>query len=84
MRIKKVDKWKTAFRCGYDLFKYTALPFELVNGPATFHSMINHIFRDRCDIGMIACMEDSIIHSQTRENHDETVLEVVERLCDNR
>ena len=49
VRIKEGDEWKTAFRCRYGLFEYTVMPFRLVNAPATFQSMINHIFRDLLD-----------------------------------
>ena len=81
IRIKKRDEWKTAFRCRYGLFEYTVMPFGLVNAPATFQSMINHIFRDMLDKGMIAFMDDIIIHAKTCEKHDEIVLEVVKNFA---
>jgi len=36
LRIRRGDKWKTAFRTRYGHFKYLVLPFGLTNGPATF------------------------------------------------
>ena len=84
IRIKKGDEWKTEFRCPYGLFEYTVMPFGLINAPATFQSMINHIFRDILNKGMIAFMDDIIIHAKTRKKHDEIVLEVLKRLRDNR
>ena len=60
------------------------MPFGLVNTPATFQSMINHIFRDMLDKGMIAFTDDIIIHTKTCEKHDEIVLEVLKRHRDNR
>ena len=60
------------------------MPFGFVNAPATFQSMINNRFRDMLDKGMVAFMDDIIIHTKIREKHDEIVLEVLKRLQDNR
>ena len=84
IHIKKGDEWQTAFRCRYGLFEYTVMPFGLVNAPATLQSMINHIFRDMLNKGIIAFMDDIIIHTKSREKHDEIVLKVLKRLQNNR
>ena len=83
IRMKKGDEWKTAFRCRYGLFEYTVMPFGLVNAPATFQGMINHIFRDMLDQGIIAYIEDLVMHAKTREEHDKIVFEVLKRLKEN-
>ena len=80
IRIKPGDEWKTAFRCRYGLFEYTVMPFGLVNAPATFQGMINHIFRDMLDLGMIAFMDDLVMYAKMREEHDKIVREVLRRL----
>ena len=36
IRIKRSDKWKTAFRTRYGYFKYLIILFRLVNTPTTF------------------------------------------------
>ena len=84
IRIKKGDKWKTAFRCRYGLFEYTVMPFGLSTAPATFQGIINHIFRDTLDQGMSAFMDDIIIWSQTLEGLDNATGEVLRRLRYNR
>jgi hypothetical protein len=33
IRIKEGNKWKTAFRTKYSYFKYTVMPFRLINAP---------------------------------------------------
>ena len=83
IRIKKRDEWKTAFRFRCGLFEYKEMPFGLVNAPATFQSIINHIFRDMLDKGMIAFMDDIITHAKTHDEHDKIVLEVLKWLRDN-
>src|SRR5437879_12979528 len=74
------EEWKTAFRCRYGLYEYTVMGFELCNAPATFQSMINDIFRDVLDEGVIAYMDDIMIYSETIEEHVLLVLRVWERL----
>ena len=60
------------------------MSFGLLNSPATFQSMINHIFRDMLEKGMIDFMNNIIAYTKTRDEHDKIVLEVLKRLRDNR
>jgi len=59
------------------------MPFGLCNAPATFQDMINHIFRDLLDQGLVAYIDDLLIYASTREQHDQIVTEVLKRLRDN-
>ena len=36
IRVNPGDRWKTAFRIKYGHFKYTVIPFNLINAPVTF------------------------------------------------
>src|SRR5437879_7875771 len=56
------------------------MSFGLCNAPATFQSMINDIFRDVLDEGVIAYMDDILIYSETIEEHASLVQRVKERL----
>ena len=80
LRMAKGEEWKTAFRCRYGLYEYTVMPFRLCNTPATFQSMINDIFRDVLDEGVIAYMDDILIYSEMIEEHVSLVRRVMERL----
>jgi hypothetical protein len=60
------------------------MPFGLMNAPATFQDMMNHIFRDMLDQGVIAYIDDVLIYAETEEEHDELVKEVLKRLEENR
>jgi len=84
VRIKEGDEWKTAFRTRYGLYEFLVMPFGLSNAPATFQDMINHIFRDMIDLGLLAYIDDLLIYAKTREEHDEIVLEVLKRLQTNK
>ena len=77
IRIRKGDKWKTAFRTRYGLFEFQVMPFGLTNAPSTFQNMMNHIFSDMLDVSVLAYMDDIHIYTDTEEPHDNTVREVL-------
>ena len=56
------------------------MPFGLCNAPSTFQGMINDVFRDMLDVGVIAYMDDILIYSETIEEHVAMVRKVMERL----
>jgi hypothetical protein len=53
------------------------MPFGLSNAPATFQNMMNHIFRDLLDLGLIVDLDDILIYAETEEEHDCIVTEVL-------
>jgi hypothetical protein len=46
------------------------MPFKLTNAPAVFENMANDIFRDFLDIFIIFYLDDIVIYSKNREEHD--------------
>jgi len=56
------------------------MPFGLTNAPSTFQDMMNHVFSDMLDVGVIAYMDDILVYADTEEGHDRTVKEVLKRL----
>lgn len=80
VRIKEGDEWKTAFRCKYGLYEYLVMPFGLINAPATFQAMMNNIFQDLIDAGVLVYLDDILIYGDTQEEHDALVKEVLRRL----
>ena len=80
IRIKQGDEWKTAFRTCYGLFELTVMTFGFTNAPATFQGMINHIFQDMIDQGLLSYIDDLLIYAATQEEHDRILLEVLKRL----
>jgi hypothetical protein len=83
IRIKPGDEWKTAFKIRYGLYKYTVMPFGLSNTPATFQNMMNYIFRDLMDLGLIVYLDNILIYAETEEEHDRIVTEVLKCLAAN-
>jgi len=56
------------------------MPFGLCNAPSTFQGMINDVFRDMLDVGVIAYMDDILIYSETIEEHVAMVRKVMDTL----
>ena len=56
------------------------MPFGLCNAPSTFQRMINDVFGDMLDVGVIAYMDDILIYTETVEEHVALVRRVMERL----
>jgi len=58
--------------------------FRLTNSPATFQAMINDLFRDLINQGDTATfIDDILVATDTEEEHDELVEEVLRRLEEN-
>jgi len=58
--------------------------FELTNSPATFQAMMNELLRDLINTGKVAAfIDDVIIRTESEEEHDELVMEVIKRLEEN-
>ena len=58
--------------------------FGLMNSPATFQTMMNEILWDLINTGkMMSFINDIIIRTETEEEHNELVEEVVRRLAKN-
>ena len=83
IHIREGDEWKTAFRIHYGLYEFQVMPFGLTNAPSTFQDMMNHVFSDMIDLGLLVYMDDFLIYAKTEAEHDQRVKEVLRRLQEN-
>ena len=84
VRIKEGDEWKAAFTTPEGSFEPTVMFFGLTNSPATFQAMMNKLLRDLTNTGKVAVFIDNVIvGTETEEEHDELVAEVIKRLKEN-
>ena len=66
------------------MFKPLVMFFGLTNSPAMFQSMMNELFKDLIDTGLVFIyMDDILITTQTMEQHRELVKQVLQCLQDN-
>jgi len=80
LRIKEGDEWKTAFKTRYGHFEYQVMPFGLTNAPASFQNLINDTFRPFLDQFVVAYLDDILIYSDTKEEHDKHVRQVLDKM----
>ncbi|QRW20471.1 Retrotransposable element Tf2 protein [Rhizoctonia solani] len=83
VQIKEGNEWKTAFKTKYGLFEYLVMPFGLTNAPAAFQDMMNEIFRDLLDVYVIIYLDNILVFSLNKKDHEAHVQEVLKRLQDN-
>src|SRR3981189_85388 len=84
VRIKEGDEWKAAFITNKGLFEPLVMFFGLTNSPATFQTMMNHLFRHLIAQGQVVVyMDDILIYTETLEEHRKIVSEVLQVLKDN-
>ena len=66
------------------LFEPTVMFFGLTNSPATFQAMMNELLRDLINMGKVAAfIDDVIVETKIKEEHDEIVAEIIKRLEEN-
>ena len=70
----------TAFLTCFRLFESLVMPFELTRAPVTFQRFINDSLYDYLDQFYSAYLDDILIYSKTREEHEEHVYKVLQRL----
>jgi len=71
IRIREGDEWKTAFRTCYGQFEFQVMPFGLTNTASTFQDMMNYIFSNMLDVGVLAYMDDILIYAKTEKEHND-------------
>jgi hypothetical protein len=84
VRIKEGDEWKAAFRTSRGLFEPLVMFFGLTNSPATFQTMMNDLFRELINEGVVIIyLDDILIYTETMEEHQKVVKRVLEILRKN-
>ena len=70
LRIKDVDVHKIAFRARYGHYEFIVMPFGLTNAPAAFIDLMNCVFRPYVDKIVVVFIDDILMYSKDREDHD--------------
>ena len=64
IRIDEKDIQKTAFNTRFGSYQFRVLPFGLSGGPSTFMLVMNEVFRDLVDKGVVIYMDDIAVYSK--------------------
>ena len=82
LKIKEVDVPKTAFRTRYGHYEFLVMPFGLTNAPAAFMDLMNRVFRPYLEKFVIVFIDDILVYSGSKEDHEKHLRIVLQILRD--
>ncbi len=79
IELEESDKEKTAFWSPLGLFEFNRMPQGICNAPATFQRLM-----EKClgDLDVLIYLDDLLIYSDTLEEHEQKLREVLNRLAE--
>ena len=83
IRVADEDVFKTAFHTHQGMYEFLVMPFGLSRAPGSFQSMIHKVLNPLLWHGVLAFMDDILVHTTTLEEHLHRLREVLQLLWDN-
>ena len=77
MRVCEEDIQKMAFRTHYGHYQLVVIPFGLTNAPAVFMDIMNQVCMPMFDRSVIVFINEILVYSRSREQHEEHLWEVL-------
>jgi hypothetical protein len=84
VQIKDEDIQKMTFRTRYGHYEFVVVPFGLTNAPTTFMCLMNNVLNKFLDRFVLVFIDDILIYSKNREEHEEHLRLVLQLLRENR
>ncbi|GJU30518.1 putative reverse transcriptase domain-containing protein [Tanacetum coccineum] len=80
LRVCEEDIPKTAFRTRYSHYEFQVMSFDLTNAPAVFMDLMNRVCKPYLDKFMIVFIDDILIYSKSKQEHEEHLKLILELL----
>nr|GEZ59935.1 putative reverse transcriptase domain-containing protein [Tanacetum cinerariifolium] len=80
LRVREEDIPKIAFRTRYGHYEFQVMPFGLTNAPAVFMDLMNRVCKPYLDKFMIVFIDDILIYSKNKKEHEEHLTLILELL----
>jgi hypothetical protein len=81
-KIREEDISKTAFSTRYGLYEYLVISFGLTIAPAYFMYLMNSVFIEELDRFVVVFIDDILVFSKNKKEHEKHLLIVLQRLPD--
>ena len=82
LRVREPDIPKTMFRMWYGHFEFPLMPFGLTNKPVAFMDLMHRVFQPYLDQFVIVFVDDILIYSKSKEEHEDHLRVVLQDLSD--
>ncbi|GKC89545.1 putative nucleotidyltransferase, ribonuclease H [Tanacetum coccineum] len=80
LKVREEDIPKMAFRTRYGHFELVVMPFGLTNAPTIFMDLMNRVCRPMLDKSIIVFINDILVYSKSKEEHEIHLREILESL----
>ncbi|XP_074319923.1 uncharacterized protein LOC141656767 [Silene latifolia] len=80
LKIKDENIPNTTFRSRYRHYEFVVMQFGLINAPAAFMDLINRAFSPYMDKFVVVFIDDILVYSKTKEEHEEHLRIVLQTL----
>nr|GFA52959.1 putative reverse transcriptase domain-containing protein [Tanacetum cinerariifolium] len=71
LRVREEDIPNTVFKTHYGHYEFNVMPFGLTNTPAVFMDLMNRVCKPYIDKFEIVFIDDILIYSKSKEDHEE-------------